>query len=120
MPGGTYTLQLRAVNAGGTSPASNPVTLAFPATCTGAPAVPEQFLAYRVGSVVTVLWDPPAAGAAPTSYVLDVTGSFVGTFPMTTRQISAPVTLGSYTVSVSAVNACGTSAATAAQTIVVP
>ncbi len=120
VPGGTYTLQLRAVNAGGTSPASNPVTLAFPATCTGAPAVPEQFLAYRVGAVVTVLWDPPATGAAPTSYVLDVTGSFVGTFPMTTRQISAPVTPGSYTVRVSAVNACGTSAATAAQTIVVP
>jgi hypothetical protein len=120
VPPGTYTLQLRAVNGGGSSAGSAPVTLTFPGACGGAPAMPASFLAYRVGMVVSVIWDPPATGEAPTSYLVTVTGSFVGTFPLTTRGISAPVGPGSYTISVASVNACGTSLATPAQTIVVP
>jgi hypothetical protein len=120
VPPGTYSLQLRAVNGGGSSSATEAITLTFPGSCSGAPLPPTNFLAYKVGSVISVLWDPPATGAAPTSYSLEVTGSFVGTFPLTARQISSPVPPGSYTFTISSVNACGESAATAAQTVVIP
>ena len=46
--------------------------------------------------------------------------AFVGSFPTATRALSGTVGPGSYTVSVAAVNACGLSGSTAAQTVVVP
>jgi len=70
--------------------------------------------------VISLVWDPPATGAAPTSYLVNVSGSFVGSVPLTTRAISAPVGPGSYTISVASVNACGASAATTPQTVVIP
>jgi hypothetical protein len=120
VPGGTYTFRVRQTNAGGSSAASDPVTLSFPATCTGAPEVPTNFLGYRVGNTAFVIWDPPASGPTATSYLLDVTGSFVGTFPTTGRTLSGGVTPGTYNVRVQAVNACGASAFTPVQAIVVP
>jgi extracellular elastinolytic metalloproteinase len=120
VPGGSYTLSLRAANGGGVSGSSNPVTVSFPGACSGAPAPPERLLTYRLGNTAHVVWEPATNGAAPASYVLHVSGSFVGTFPSASRQLSSPVGPGSYTVSVSAVNACGTSAPTAPQVVVVP
>jgi VCBS repeat-containing protein len=120
VPGGTYTLRLRATNAGGTSPQSDPVTLTFPGACSGAPATPVDVLLYRVANTAYVVWNPSAAGAAPTSFTVDVTGSFVGSFPTGGRSVSGGVGPGSYTVTVTASNACGTSAASAPQTLVVP
>ncbi|MGH9174883.1 MAG: hypothetical protein ACRD1H_11020, partial [Vicinamibacterales bacterium] len=120
VPGGTYTLTLRASNAAGTSGPSNPVTLTFPGACSGAPLTPTNFLASKAGSVITVVWDPAASGAAPTGFVLNVSGSFVGSFPTTQRSLSGTVGAGTYTLSVYATNACGASAATSSQTIVIP
>jgi hypothetical protein len=121
VPGGTYTLAVRAVNAAGPSPLSNAITMTFPApTCSGAPLPPTEFLAYRVGNTIHVLWDPAATGGAPTSYVLSVSGSFIGNFGTPGRTLSGTVGPGSYTISVVAVNPCGTSAATPPQTVVVP
>lgn len=120
VPPGTYTFRLRASNAAGVSAVSNAVTLSFPGACSGAPNPPSHFLAYATGSTVTVLWDPPATGSAPTSYLLGVTGAFTGTFPTTGRTLSGAVGAGTYGLSVRAANACGTSAATAVQTITVP
>ncbi|MDH4066307.1 MAG: Ig-like domain-containing protein, partial [Acidobacteriota bacterium] len=121
VPGGTYTLSLRAINASGSSPSSNAITLSFPSpTCSGAPLPPSGFLAYRVGNTINVLWDPATTGAAPTSFVLNVSGGFNGSFAVPGRTLSGPVGPGSYNLSVAAVNACGTSAATAVQTVVVP
>jgi hypothetical protein len=84
------------------------------------PQPPANFLAYRVGNTLTVLWDAPATGPAPTSYTLLVTGAFVGAFPTTARTLSGSVGAGSYTLAVQSNHACGSSVATAGQTVVVP
>ena len=121
VPGGTYTLSVRAVNAAGTSPPSNAIILTFPSpTCSGAPLPPSEFLAYRLGNTIHVVWQPAATGSAPTSYVLIVTGSFNSTLGTPGRTLSGTVGPGSYTLSVAAANACGMSAATSVQTVVVP
>jgi hypothetical protein len=120
VPGGTYTLALRAVNAAGSSPPSNAVTMTFPGTCTGAPLTPAGFLAYRRGNTLFVTWDPATSGPAPTSYSLNVSGAFAGTFGTPGRTLSGTVGPGSYQLSVSAANACGTSPFSASQTVVVP
>ncbi|MCC6992188.1 MAG: cadherin-like domain-containing protein [Acidobacteria bacterium] len=120
VPAGTFTFSLRAANTSGTSPSSNSVTLAFPGGCTGVPQTPAGFLAYNVGNTLHVLWEPPSSGAAVSGYVLNVSGAFTGTFPLPLRGLSAPVPPGTYTFTVRAVNSCGSSPATAPQTVVVP
>lgn len=120
VPPGTYTLRLGAVNAGGVSPASDPITVTMPSACSGAPEAPSNVLGYRIGNIVSIVWDPPLTGPAAASYVLNVTGSFVDSFATASRSLSGQVGAGSYTVSVTAVNQCGSSPASPPQTIVVP
>ena len=83
VPAGTYTLSLRAQNAAGSSPSSNLVTLTFPGSAPVRPTTPADVVAYRVGRTVFVTWAPGPSAPAPTSYVLNVTGSFVGGFATT-------------------------------------
>jgi hypothetical protein len=120
VPPGTYTLSLRAVNAAGVSRPSNPVTLTFPGACSGAPLPPENFVAYRTGNTINVLWDPASGGPAPSGFVLHVTGTLAASIPTPTRALSGGVGPGSYTLSVVGANACGTSAPSAGQVVVVP
>jgi hypothetical protein len=120
VPPGVYTVALRAVNGAGSSAASNPTVLTVPSPCTGPPLAPTGFLGYRIGRTVFVRWDPAASGAAPTAYTLNVTGSFVGSLPTTGRTLSGAVGPGTYNLSVVASNACGSSPATAVQSVVVP
>lgn len=120
VPAGSYTLALRAQNAAGTSSTSNAVTLTFPGPCSGPPLAPADMLAYRVGSTVFVTWSSGTGGPAPTGYVLNVTGSFVGSLATSGRAMSGSVGSGAYTLSVVAANACGTSVGTAPQTVFVP
>ena len=121
VPPGTYTLSVRSVNAAGSSAPSNPVTLSFPATCTGAPPAPSDVAAYKVGNTIFVIWGPSPAGTpAASSYAVNVTGSFVGTLTTASRMVSGTVGAGSYSFSIQAINACGASAPTVAQTVIVP
>ncbi len=120
VPAGTYTFRVRAVNGAGVSADSNPVTLTFPTGCGGVPAPPAHFLAYAAGNVVHLVWDPPTAGTAATSYLITVGGSFSAAVPFAGRAISTPAPPGAYIFSVASVNACGTGPATAAQTVFVP
>jgi hypothetical protein len=120
VPAGTYTFRLRSVNFAGSSPLSPAVTVAIPSPCPGPPEMPSQFLAYRLGTSIYVVWEPPASGPAAERYTIDVTGSFTGTFQTTVRSASGQVGPGSYTITIRAVNACGSSPATPSQTIVVP
>jgi hypothetical protein len=120
VPGGTYTLALRAVNGAGASLPSNPVTLTFPGPCSGPPLTPASFLAYRIGNTISVMWDPAASGPAPTGYVLNVSGSIVLGIPTPVRRLSGGVGPGTYHLSVFATNPCGASAPTAVQTVIVP
>lgn len=131
VPPGIYTFSVRAVTPQGISASSNPVTLSFPggvATagaaapggCSAGPQLPTQVLATRDGHTVTVRWQPPAAGQPAASYILKVTGSYVGSFATVAPGLSGAVAPGSYTLSVQALNACGASALTTPITIVVP
>ncbi len=120
VPPGTYTITARATNAAGSSAASNPVTLTFPTACSGAPLSVANFAAYNVGATLFLAWDTAASGPAPTGYVLNVTGAFVGAVPIGARAISAPVPAGTYNLSVVATNACGNSASTAVRTVTIP
>jgi hypothetical protein len=119
VPAGTYTLRVRATNAAGSNPPSDSVTLTFPGVCSGAPQAPTNFLTNKVGSTIFVTWDLPAAGPAPTGYVLVVSGSFNGAIPTPGRALSGTVGPGTYNISVFAANACGNGPATAVQTVAI-
>ncbi len=120
VPPGTYVFSVRAQNAVGTSGSSSGVSLTFPATCSGVPQAPTSLLAYRVGNIAQLAWEPPLAGPAPMSYLASVTGGFTGSFPVAGRSIGGALGSGTYNLSVAAVNACGTGPPTAVQTVVVP
>ena len=94
--------------------------LTFPGDCSGAPLPPARFLAYRAGTTIFAVWDSAASGPAPSGFVLHVTGSFVGDIPTAARSLSGAVGPGSYGLSVRATNACGSSAPTTVQTVMVP
>lgn len=120
VPPGTYTVALRAVNAAGSSPAAGPLTLTFPEACSGPPGAATNVRAHRVGHTVYVSWESPATGVAPTGYRLNVSGALSGSFGTTARALSGLLGSGTYEVTVSASNPCGTGPAAPAQTVVVP
>ncbi len=120
IPAGTYTLSLRAVNSTGISASSNSVTLTFPGTCSGAPAPPTNFVATTGVKALSLSWGLPASGPAPSGYLLIVTGSFTGSVPVTGRSVAGAVPAGTYTLSVAATNACGTSAPSPPVTVTIP
>ena len=123
VPTGTYTFSVRAVNAFGASAPSNPVTLSFPGSttgggCTAAPATPVNVAVTTSGTFVSLQWAPGGGGMA-TSFVVNVTGGFVGSFQTAAAGIAGSVAPGTYFVTVQAVNRCGTSAPSAPVTITV-
>ena len=120
VPGGAYTVSVRAVNSFGSSTPSNSIVLTFPGPCSGPPLPPSRFLAHRVGRTLHVVWDPAASGPAPTSFVLNVSGAFSAALGTPARTLSGTVGPGTYHFSVLAANPCGSSDATAVQTVVVP
>ena len=77
-------------------------------------------VAYRVGPTLSVRWDPAARGAAPTGFVVHVTGAVDQHLPTTARALSGVAPPGRYTLTVTATNGCGTSAPTTPQTVVMP
>ncbi|MGE0359096.1 MAG: hypothetical protein AB7H93_24185 [Vicinamibacterales bacterium] len=119
VPSGSYQLSLRAFNVTGTSPPSNTVTLSVPGQCLP-PAPPAEFVATATATAIAVSWAPPAAGPAPTGYVVYARGDIVADIPTTRRSLAGSVGRGTYVLSVAATTPCGTSVATPAQTIVVP
>jgi hypothetical protein len=120
VPPGTYTMSLRAVNGTGSSPASNAVTLTFPHACSGVPQPVTNFVAYKTGTTLFLAWEPGTSGAAPTSYLVHVTGAFVGSVPFGQRTLSAAVPPGTYAFAIAARNACGSSSPTAIQAVTIP
>ena len=120
LPPGTYAFSVRAVNDAGTSFPATTIGLSFPGNCSGPPQIPTDALAYKVGSTLHFVWEPPAGGPAPTGYLVIVTGSFVGALPTSARAISGAPGPGSYTLSVQATNACGASAGSPPQTLAIP
>jgi predicted phage tail protein len=70
VPPGTYFIRVRAVGACGSSPPTNEVmlTVAGPTL----PSAPTNFQATVSGSTVMLSWQPPAAGAPITTYIVEV------------------------------------------------
>ncbi len=120
VPPGSYTIALRAANAAGVSAATNSIVVSVPSACAGPPLPPANFVFYKAGGTVFALWDPPPTGPASSGYVLNVSGPITLSLPLGARSISGVPPPGTYGVSVAATNACGPSAPTAVQTIVVP
>jgi len=120
VPGGTYTLSLRAANSSGTSSASNPVTVTIPATCTGVPEPPAEFIVFKEDNTLFVRWESPLAGPAPVGYIVTVTGAFSVTITTVDRALSGTVPPGTYNIDVRGDNACGAGTPTAVQSVVVP
>lgn len=116
-PSGTFTLSMRAVNAGGSSPSTAAVQITVPGTCGEAPAPPTDLLGYVAGGTTFLLWDPPLGGGAATGYVVSVPG--IGSLPLGQRSVSGPLPRGTHTINVHSVGPCGTSAP-ATTTVTVP
>ena len=120
VPAGTYMLWIHGVNASGDGPNSNGVTVIVPGTCTGIPGAPTNVNAAKTGNTISLSWDLPVSGPAPTSFVLNVSGAFVGSFPVTARSLSGSVGPGSYTMTVTSGNSCGSSAPSPPITVPLP
>lgn len=120
VPGGNYAVWVVATNARGQSVQSNVLNLRVPTGCSDPPQAVTNFVAYKDAGMLWLNWDPPAVGTAPTSYVLNVTGAFVGSLPTPVRALSGAVPAGTYNIAVVAANACGSSAPTAVRTVVMP
>jgi hypothetical protein len=114
---GTYFVRVRAQNAGGVSPASNEVVVVVSAVgCTSAPGAPGGLNGNVAGGTVTLTWNAPVGGCAPSSYVLQAgTGSGLSNLAnfntvSTLTIYIANVAAGTYFVRVSAANGNGQSA----------
>ena len=123
---GTYFLRVVAVNAAGASVGSNEAVVVPGAGACTAPAAPLAFAAVAAPSVLSVRWDVAQTGAIPTSYLLQA-GSVSGasdrgsvSFSGATTAAAGTVPVGPYFLRVFAVNACGSSPASAEASAVVP
>ena len=120
IPTGTFTFRLRAMNAAGASSQSSSVTLTAPSTTCALPRVPTNFQVTKTGNVISATWDTPSGGTPAAGYRLNVSGSYVGSFPIAGRGFASGAPGGTYNFSVQAVNACGAGPVTAFQTVVIP
>lgn len=109
-PPGTYFARVRALNASGSGPASNEVTIVVGGAAS--PGAPQNLQFTVSGGSVTLTWGAPAAGGPPSGYVIDAGSSAgssnLGSFPqgnVTSVTVQAPP--GTYYVRVRAQNAAG-------------
>lgn len=121
VPAGTFYVRVAAQNAGGTSAASNEVTLSVAgATAPGAPALSAS----ASGATVTASWTP-GSGGAPTGYTLSASvtpgGAPIVSVPLGgTSATFTNVPSGTYYLRITAGNAAGTSPASNQVTVTVP
>jgi hypothetical protein len=114
---GTYFVRVRAQNASGVSPASNEVVVVVTAVgCTSAPGAPGGLNGTVFGGTVTLTWNAPVGGCAPSSYVLQA-GSGSGLSNLANFNTGSVLTIyianvaaGTYFVRVTAANGTGQSA----------
>jgi uncharacterized repeat protein (TIGR03803 family) len=118
VPPGAYFVRVLAQNASGASAPSNEivVTVGGGGGCNSAPGAPTGLVASANGSNVTLAWQAPGAGCAPTTYIVQA-GSSPGasnlanfsTGSAATSYSAGGVGAGVYYVRVLAANAAGTS-----------
>lgn len=119
VPPGTYTVYVRANNRHGGTTSAASLQFTVPGTC-APPDRPASFAANKTANRIDLFWALPPRGSAPTGFLVRVTGSFTGTFPVTARTIGGAVGPGTYSMTVAATNSCGASPPTAPLTVTVP
>lgn len=70
VPAGTYFVRVRPLNGATAGPISNEVAVTVGGACTAAPSPPTGLSASAAGSTLSASWVAPAAGCAPTAYVI--------------------------------------------------
>ena len=122
IPPGTYFVRVLAMNAGGTSGASNEVSVIV--SSPGLPGAPTLNPAVVSGNSVSLSW-VAGSGGTPTSYLLTVAaapgGTAILTMPLSGTSVTfSGVPSGTYYLRLAAVNAAGTGPASNQITLVVP
>ena len=119
-PNGAFYVRVHAIAGSERSGASNEIRI-FVNTPTP-PSPPADLLALVNGSSLALTWRPTFLGGAATGHVLTVSGSVNTSLPLSDANSFAfdNVPGGTYTLSVSALNAAGTSAPSNAVTVTLP
>jgi hypothetical protein len=124
VPPGTYYVRIRAVNAHGSSTASNEVVLVVGATGVGLPDSPTGLTAFMAGDRITITWTPALGGGPASSFVVEA-GSTSGASNIASLEVPrasftfSGVPPGFYFLRVRARNAAGVSAPSAEVMLVV-
>ncbi|MGE0813761.1 MAG: hypothetical protein AB7O93_10475 [Vicinamibacterales bacterium] len=131
VPKGTYYVRVRSAGSGGLSVPSNEVVAVVGGSGGGGgglPGTPDGFQAVADATgTVTIYWQPPGGGGAPTSYLLEA-GTAPGLtnitdgiqLPLVTSFSARAVPSGTYYLRMRAVNASGRGAPTRDIGVVVP
>ncbi len=120
MPAGVFYLRVAALLPLGTGQISNEIRVAVDAAAP--PAAPVHLLGTVNGSHLQLSWTNVVSDSSPTSLTVYVTGSVTGSMPLPvgeTLSISG-VPPGTYTLTLTASNAAGTSAPSAPVTLTFP
>ena len=109
-PNGAFYLRVRSVAGADTSAPSSEIRVFINQPV--APSAPSHLLGLVNGSSVALSWRPTFAGGAASSFVLDVSGTLAASLPLGLADTFTfnGVPGGTYTFSVRAVNAFGSSA----------
>jgi predicted phage tail protein len=115
IPIGTFYLRVRAINAAGSSPASNELTLTMSAAGVAPPEAPTNVQAFMVEGLLTFTWLQPTRGGPATGYVVEAGSASgltdIGSVPVTGRSLTfSGVPPGFYFLRVRARGAGGVSA----------
>jgi hypothetical protein len=125
-PPGTYFVRILVFSASGASAASNEVAVVVGGSgACAVPGAPTNLVVIPASATVTLGWNAPLTGGAPSGYSLLV-GSTSGAVNLgmiavgLTTTITAPSPIGSYFIRVVATNACGNSPPSAEVSFAVP
>jgi Bacterial Ig domain len=119
-PSGAFFVRIHTLSGANRSGASNEIRIFV--NVPAAPSAPADLLGLVNGSSLSLAWRNTFGGGAPTSLVLNVSGSIVASIPLgLTETFSfAGVPPGTYTFALRAVNAAGMSAPSAPVTLTFP
>lgn len=120
VPDGAFYARVHGVRGGVRGSASNEVRLFV--NVPAPPSPPVELTALALGSDVSLAWTNTFGGGTPTALVLDVSGALTASFevPLSERLEFSGVPNGTYTLSVRARNAAGTSAPAPPVTLSLP
>jgi Tol biopolymer transport system component len=119
-PAGSFFVRVHALNGTQRSAASNEIRIHVNVPLV--PSAPAHLLAVVNGSAVTLAWQNTYGGGAPTSLVLDATGSTTVSLPLALGETAAftNVPPGTYTLTLRAENGAGRSLPSNPVTLTVP